>query len=268
MSPLDDSYIPGAVYHYTDLKGLIGILTEKSIWATNISYLNDFGEYKYAFEQYKGVVDLLVSSTAGTSKEISLARVKERLANLPKRNICICCFSETLDVLSQWRSYGADGTGFAVGFAGVDLHQLGKRQGFTLNRCEYEPNEHRLLVAEMLDYFQKGFYTTGAQGCLNEFEWIACRIKNPDFSEEKEWRLVSRPLDVKQMEVRAGRSTPVPYFKFSLARRDELPLHIEIVMGPNTQYPDLTLRAIETLCAKVDVIPNITQSTIPYRGRL
>jgi len=34
----------GLLYHYTNQKGLLGILKEKCIWATHLRYLNDMSE--------------------------------------------------------------------------------------------------------------------------------------------------------------------------------------------------------------------------------
>ena len=36
------------IYHYTSINGLIGIIERKSIWATNILYLNDASELNYS----------------------------------------------------------------------------------------------------------------------------------------------------------------------------------------------------------------------------
>ena len=36
--------LPKTVYHYTDAAGLIGILKNRQIWATHVTYLNDASE--------------------------------------------------------------------------------------------------------------------------------------------------------------------------------------------------------------------------------
>jgi len=41
---------PELLYHYTTQPGLIGILNEKSIWATHIAYLNDSSEFRHGLE--------------------------------------------------------------------------------------------------------------------------------------------------------------------------------------------------------------------------
>ena len=37
------------IYHYTTQEGLIGIIEKRSIWATQIQYLNDTQEFKLRF---------------------------------------------------------------------------------------------------------------------------------------------------------------------------------------------------------------------------
>ncbi len=41
---------PSILYHYTTQKGLLGIIQSKTIWATDILYLNDTMELKYAVD--------------------------------------------------------------------------------------------------------------------------------------------------------------------------------------------------------------------------
>jgi hypothetical protein len=38
-------------YHYTSQRGLLGIIKEKKIWATNIRYLNDEREFDYGIDE-------------------------------------------------------------------------------------------------------------------------------------------------------------------------------------------------------------------------
>jgi len=41
------------VFHYTSLEGLLGIIESKSIWATNVLYMNDASELNYAKKLFK-----------------------------------------------------------------------------------------------------------------------------------------------------------------------------------------------------------------------
>ena len=41
---------PSILYHYTSQEGLLGIIKNREVWATDISYLNDTKEYKYTVD--------------------------------------------------------------------------------------------------------------------------------------------------------------------------------------------------------------------------
>jgi hypothetical protein len=44
---IDQAKPKALLYHYTDQRGLLGILRSQSIWATHIRYLNDSSEYNH-----------------------------------------------------------------------------------------------------------------------------------------------------------------------------------------------------------------------------
>src|ERR1700745_2358870 len=54
MEPPDSDLAPllplRTLYHYTTQAGLLGILTSKSIWASEIRFLNDATEFRTAFD--------------------------------------------------------------------------------------------------------------------------------------------------------------------------------------------------------------------------
>lgn len=41
---------PSELFHYTTADGLLGILTKQNLWATDVLYLNDASEFRYADE--------------------------------------------------------------------------------------------------------------------------------------------------------------------------------------------------------------------------
>jgi hypothetical protein len=48
---------PQDLYHYTSANGLVGMLQDNRLWATNASYLNDFSELLYAQELAYKILD-------------------------------------------------------------------------------------------------------------------------------------------------------------------------------------------------------------------
>lgn len=44
---------PSVLYHYTTQQGLLGIISDKEIWATHTQYLNDAREFRHALDIVK-----------------------------------------------------------------------------------------------------------------------------------------------------------------------------------------------------------------------
>lgn len=109
----------------------------------------------------------------------------------------------------------------------------------------YDPDQQmqlvQLLLADVLDELTKrGPYDRAKVpnprggdliAYLNRYAPI---LKHKSFEEEREWRIISRPLSCtfERFGYRAGSSMLIPYFRVPLATGDE-PLQIEqIFIGP------------------------------------
>ena len=109
--------MPAIIYHFTDDVGLRGIFESGSMWCTDIFSLNDPSEFKY------GVVAahiMLENQLANGPSEIK--KFCNHISNALRSGVVdfahfhVCCFSETVEDLAQWRAYADDGCGFAIGF--------------------------------------------------------------------------------------------------------------------------------------------------------
>lgn len=58
------------LYHYTSLEGLMGIIESKSIWATNVLYLNDASELNYSLKLIEEEIDNLKEKIPVNDKNI------------------------------------------------------------------------------------------------------------------------------------------------------------------------------------------------------
>jgi hypothetical protein len=130
IGPPDDR----TVFHYTSQAGLEGILRTKSIWATNIRYLNDAAEFKHAIGLFKAHIS---SRPNLDSHSKLLLEVLHRDAfgqwwheNSPLP-IYVASFSSEADQLSQWRAY-ASSNGYCIGFPPSMLKKLAAAQGYEL----------------------------------------------------------------------------------------------------------------------------------------
>ena len=115
---------PTGLFHYTDAAGLHGIIRSGEFWATHVYYLNDSQEFKYAArlinEQFSDLIDRGEGDTA-----LFLDRLRGTIQSnftiwSSIAGIYAVCFCTNGNLLSQWRAYSANGSGFSIGFDPTD----------------------------------------------------------------------------------------------------------------------------------------------------
>src|SRR5258708_2820815 len=108
---------PGnCLFHYTDSRGLLGILKDRKFWGTNVLYLNDRSEITHCAELIRSRVDLAMEGLSGPIAAL-LANVRNDFNSFDVLTAFVACFSEEGDQLSQWRGYGYSGGGYSVGIS-------------------------------------------------------------------------------------------------------------------------------------------------------
>ena len=271
------------LYHYTTQNGLIRIITEKRIWATNMRYLNDAKEFEYAIELAQKILREYRTDEGDFLNQIAeLVNSREGLA------VYVCSFSGEKDQLSQWRGYTRGTKGFSIGFDSSELKALADKQGFLLTSCIYDRQEQEKLIKKIIDKALDHLATTTFYGSdIDDFNLdlyleklgqarstfahmlfsLAPKLKHPSFNEENEWRLIStaKGLAKRAVHFRPGPSTIVPYIHFSLSEEKEgIPIK-RIVVGP-TPNAQLSKHSLASLLACEQVKDcNIAVSEIPYR---
>ncbi|MGH7828855.1 MAG: DUF2971 domain-containing protein, partial [Candidatus Binatia bacterium] len=120
---------PEELFHYTSAGGLLDILQSNQIWATNLEFMNDFLEVKYA----KELLMHLVRQERKSARHGLVARFLEDTASAlyPFTNVysfyAVSFCADGGDRLSQWRAYAGEGTGYSIGFRATELIQaIGK----------------------------------------------------------------------------------------------------------------------------------------------
>lgn len=280
------------VYHYTSQTGLLGIVNSKSLWATNIAYLNDAREFYHAIDTaYKGTEAMLKESTKKlTENELKLLQhIKVHLQLAPMvssiPDVYVFCLSEKEDLLTQWRAYCPRNGGFSIGFDCDYLEKLAKEQGFNLIKCDYAISTQPSLIDNLLSKYvmQTRKWTATGDNLENEIQntfgefvtelfFIAPRIKDQSFQEERDWRLSGFvPTFQEGIDFREGTSMITPYYKFKLAQDDQ-PVQIqEVIVGP-TPHPHLARESAELflqsmhVCNKDGIVPPLRLSLLPFCG--
>jgi hypothetical protein len=237
------------VYHYCSEEGLLGILQSRCIWLTNHHAMNDPSEGKLAGQLLNDFEDRF-----RTTGQIQVfARLKEQLKHC-LGDTYLASFSADGDVLSQWRAYADNGRGFALGFDALTFegvrNQFPKGDGTKENSLGmsgviYDTTAQRNLISDLVEELIEA---NGEESKLQEatglMNWFACVFKASGFREEKEWRIMYKPLvplaiprggfkafgALEPVHFRRTKFGIIPYFKMPLDMTKN-PL-LEIIKGP------------------------------------
>jgi hypothetical protein len=275
---------PELLFHYTTIGGAYGILSSDSLWMTKIRYLNDTSELEIGISTFRELLDHLLHRPGPPDELELLEVVKNGLGSYVGSNICVSSFCEHGDLLSQWRWYGEGGRGVSIGVSSRVLRGMG-HSAINLWQCVYDADAHRRLLiglvdrligtyrseisrhggplsAEQKDVVLKRFFVTFLQ--------IAPIIKNPNFAEEREWRLVSSPvtLDDEAYGVSVVGDRIMQRYELKFPRDNDGWCRAiqRVVVGP-TKDPELIGEAIAVLCYKNRFeCPTIAYSSIPFRS--
>jgi hypothetical protein len=302
---MSEDVIPEYLWHYTTPKGLLGIASSKLLWATNIRYLNDASEYLHSVR----AAEVLIAESGpinktefdylgyllGTSPLGAWMRARNRGSQY-----FVVSMTAAPDLLSQWRTY-APKSGYCVGWGRRAVAAFAKKNEFELRRCIYDPLEQRKLLTPVVvdalnqwrenpcelsfesmfwapkDDQQRQAYTRlgeYAKQFDSEFGRVATTCKNPAFTEEAEWRLISveypKSRNILHTKFREGKSVLIPYVEFFLdiepAELADADAQTRIICGPSPEI-DLAQDAALRLFAVNNWRGGVgtQQSQTPYR---
>lgn len=267
------SKLPKTIYHYTTQTGMLGIIREGEMWATQVHFLNDRNEINLTFKLLnKKLTAYMNNSTCQTNKSV-LTKIRKLLHKIDQGHICVASFCEKGDLLSQWRGYGNLGKGYSIGFDLKRLNLLARKNSFVIWPCIYEETLQNELVEYLVESWCKSL--NDKNYCEKEMLRIIDKdvcllapiIKDASFSEEKEWRLISStiPQTPHQMDFRAGEYSLIPYTKLPVINEKGSHCIKEIVVGPSPHImlAENSLRSF--LNSNRILSTKIIRSVIPFR---
>jgi Protein of unknown function (DUF2971) len=240
------------IYHYTDVRGLIGMITSGRIWATHVSRLNDAVEYEIGVSF---VTEFIRANRQGVSEAI----IDKTFSRLRAVDTFIACYSAAADILSQWRAYSGAGTGYCIGLKTSEMATIDGRMPL-LEKVIYSTAAAETVLShlfarvdEFLGDHDLGEVEVGSlMGMLEgTFNIVACIIKHSTFEEENEYRQIYQParsalaLDTKY---RVGRFGLTPYVEIGFLEKGKLPIQ-SIMIGP-CRYPDSETRSLKLMLSK------------------
>ena len=287
------------LYHYTDLNGLIGIVQNQALWATNVQFLNDKNEQKYGIELVKEIAESIKNNQNEKVIELIINHVEDRA----KLDDYITCFSKNGDLLGQWRAYANNGSGVSIGFNHSQwTSDLFPRPHGT--HVIYDEIYHRCEIKRMLEDF-----ISFMDGYKEEIEWVTIpyeevtamliidnistyikSFKHPCFKEEDEYRFIFKENQGifkegrdYEIQFRTNNKMVIPFIKLensyqkfdknlpedhpkpiTFEEEKRLPI-TEIIIGPNLDF-ELVKEGIEILLNKNGYKNvEIKKSALPYR---
>ena len=196
------------VWHYTDGPGFLGILQSATLFATQVSSLNDPNETKYGTDLYKEVVKQVMAENASDAEAVAFfTGVLEAVKDDPDSpthgtsKFFVTCFSADENDLAQWRLYGGQNP-YAIGFYARGLNREPNSQ---LYKVIYNRDKQLAFVREVVEATLR-FYREGLTGDRldNPAEWgrlffnawdewvykLAPLAKDASWHTENEFRIV------------------------------------------------------------------------------
>ena len=277
---------PSVLFHYTSIGSVMRMAKSRSIWASNVYYLNDSREVIHACEILDDELSPQLVFGDQSSTETKFCSQLSKWANqfrTTHHSIFIFSLSQQSSLLSQWRSYTPHGKGVSIGFSPAILNQIAQSSQAVLVKCIYKREEQQVLIRSLVEKILTSFRQWSPQVDLSrehpdycyfkfleqfrgDFLRVLCVIKHPAFEEEQEWRLIS-PYYPPQptpplIKFREGASMLVPYVEFPLPSAGQV--FEAAILGPS-QHQDLSMSAVRMYLSNQDLCSYMENCTIPYR---
>jgi hypothetical protein len=212
-----------ALYHYTDLGGLQGILQNDDLWLTHSRYLNDDEEITHGYRIVKTVIEEEQNKPKLTKeRQKFLAGLFELVKEPSEEGVYICSFCLDDNLLSQWRGYGANGMGVSLkfdpsGFSYITGGDSPKNGLMRLWKVFYPADTQKEIIRQAINFgFKQKVKTVQekADKAAYAIQFFIPTFKNAGFVEEKECRLIFTPSPdfAGHPRFRVARGMLIPYY--------------------------------------------------------
>jgi hypothetical protein len=272
---------PERLFHYTNSQGLLGIVTSQKLWASHADFLNDSSEPEYAFDVLKDSLNEIVRSLEHASIAARwLSGVWDYVEDEYKKHgphVYVSCFCEDGDLLSQWRGYGSQCAGYALGFSGPGLRKLLiPGEGQFMMKIVYDKQKQRdeakhvlkqiVSIANEVETSLPDTEAASIGGLLRsaifaEVIRLRAKFKMKAFEREEEWRIVQFMPSASDVKFRANAEVIKPYLELDPGK---LPID-QVTIGPTRDkgLSSQSLNLLFTNCGYSNLC--LEKSGVPYR---
>ena len=295
------------VYHYCSTDVFTKIISGKAIRLSDITKSNDSMEIlwitKYLRDIFLEEFDKEVSATQyfadGYPRKLfselvdlytyEFFRTDERMFSF-----MVCCFSEVGDLLSQWRGYADDATGFSIGFDADTFNKYCSSFDvpyYSFRKVIYSEDKQKKqvrsyaknLISKLKQLAKKAEKSIEEESseafyvCFLNLFIMSINMKNPFFKEEKEWRLcywnslgsgtklainlIGSDLTVSDVKYYSRRNDVVPYIDLFF-NSIEPSIIKDVVIGPKNRT---SKKDIEDYLKNNGIVCNVRKSAGTYR---
>jgi len=240
------------LYHYTSIEGLNSILRNRSVWVSDCRFLNDSQELNNA-------IKVFLDNQPEYSKQ---AMVWALCTFSSEYYHCILSLSKSPEILSQWRAYGNDGYGAAIGIRCDHLDKVHKDLKKDIVECVYQEHldfiksitiKYQKEIDEIVDIYNQNpginkfmEKIESSPELLNGLITQLLRVKNAAFEEEGEFRFVVH-VHKSKIKTRVSNNLIIPYFEHTLIEAGDESFMFcvtpEIWLGPKSN--DRNMNALD-----------------------
>lgn len=279
------------LFHYTDMRGLLGIINSEELWLTSIFHLNDPSELGYGVEM--ALIILKEEAERGPDVVKAFCAWMKHLlvkAGAEIFGFFVGSFSRDGNDLGQWRAYSDNGRGVAIGLAqrlfqiDADQSKLGLAEKYLVSpviydriRCMQNLTDAIRRAVEIVA-LAKANVTSEAEGhqflrdlatqlAVPIFSY-ASTCKHPAYRHEQETRILLVNDLVKLapiIDTRTRGSTLVPFIRIPLKVRSAGAI-TKVMLGPSSEKTSDD--AVRMLLGRHGLpLDIVQQSDIPYLVR-
>ncbi|WXL26848.1 DUF2971 domain-containing protein [Ectopseudomonas mendocina] len=284
------------LHHYTDVNGLVGIIQNKKLWATDIRFLNDSQEMNAGINHIKKICAQHATSNPSDNEVKKATRGLYNVIpdfiqnNLTKRNNYIVSFSRARDNLRQWMSYCPKNAGYSIEFHVEKIlidGVLEKEKKVVARLEDVSYNEDKIsTILELKDFLKEiekhsnsiainisqplakkhqpimSDLTDAMHRLANDLFFHTCAVKPKEFHDEQETRLIIQSALAKDhiTKFRTKSGIIVPYFEYPID-----PESIKgITIGPNLNMK-LAREGLEDFLEKHSIECEVNESECSLR---